>query len=158
MRTDANRARIDALAFLRRHSTAVLSTVSSKKEPHATMIFYVADDNFNIHFLTRIDTRKFKAIQKNPRVALTVSTTDVPQTLQIEGTARSIAQDDETSSMKPQLFKVLNANHWFYAPITKQDVTMVHEMRIEPTWIRWSDYAFAKDGDENIFIEIPINR
>jgi general stress protein 26 len=128
-----------------------IASVSKSGEPHATIIFYVADDNFNIHFLTRVDTRKFDAIKMNPKVAITVATADIPQTLQIEGNARSIAMDDTTSSMKPQLFEVLNSNHWFNAPLTKQDMTMVHEMRIEPTWIRWSDYAFEQDGNEHVF-------
>lgn len=158
MDTDIDRARKDALAFLKHHKTAVLASASQRGEPHAAMIFYVADDNFNIHFLTRVDTRKFDAIKKNPKVAITIATTDIPQTLQIEGDARSIAMDDETSSMRLKLFDILGSNHWFKAPLTKQDMTMVHEMRIEPTWIRWSDYAFEQDGNEHIFKEIPISK
>lgn len=158
MDIDTEQARNDALSFLRRHKTAVLSTVSASGEPHAAMIFYVADTNFNIHFLTRVDTRKFEAIKKNPRVALTIATADIPQTLQIEGVARSIMLDDSVSSMKPQIYEILNSNHWFHAPITKQDPTMVHEIRIEPTWIRWSDYAFEQEGNKNIFKEIPVIR
>ena len=156
MNIELDHAREDALAFLKRHKTAVLASVSKMGEPHAAMIFYVADDDFNIHFLTRVDTRKFEAIRNNPHVAFTVAGVDIPQTLQIEGVARSINEDDLTSSMKPQLFEVQNANPWFNAPITKQDMTMVHEMRIEPTWIRWSDYAFEQDGNKYMFKEIPV--
>lgn len=156
MDTDLERARPDALTFLKRHNTAVLATASKTGEPHATMIFYAADDNFNIHFLTRSRTRKFDAIQANPHVAITIATADIPQTLQIEGMARSIANDDATSSMKPHLFEILNANHWFHAPLTKQDMAAVYEIRIEPTWIRWCDYAFEQEGDEHVFKEIPI--
>ncbi len=156
MDTETDRARQDALSFLKRHTTAVLATISPAGEPHASMIFYVADNNFNIHFLTRVDTRKFEAIKLNPHVAITVATADIPQTLQIEGVARSIALDDTVTSMKPQIFEVLNSNHWFHAPITKQDPTMPHEIRIEPTWIRWSDYAFEQEGNEHVFKEIPI--
>jgi hypothetical protein len=27
---------------------------------------------------------------------------------------------------------------------------------IQPHWIRWSDYAFAEDGDEHVFQEIAV--
>ncbi len=151
-------ARKDALSFLRHHKTAVLATVTEGGAPHATMIFYVADDNFNIHFLTRVDTRKFQAIQNNPKVAITIATADIPQSLQIEGTARSIELAGPATSMREALMGMLDINHWFRAPMTKQDPTMVHEMRIEPTWIRWSDYAFEQDGNENVFKEIPVIR
>lgn len=153
---EQHNARKDALAFLKRHTTAVLATASLDGQPHASMIFYTADDQFAIHFLTRVGTRKFEAIQKNPRVAITIATADVPQTLQIEGVARSIALDTHTPSMKPQLLEMLDLNHWFRAPITKQDSAMVHEVRIEPSWVRWADYAFEESGDEHVFKEIPI--
>lgn len=155
MGVDTDNARKDALSFLRRHKVAVLATATSGT-PHAAVIFYVADTNFNIHFLTRVDTRKFQAIQDNPQVAITIGTVDIPQSLQIEGIARSIEVNSPALSMKKELMGMLDVNHWFHAPITKQDPTMVHEMRIEPTWIRWSDYAFEQEGNEHVFKEIPI--
>ena len=156
MDNDISRARTDALVFLKRHKTAVLATASLAGEPHASMVFYVADNNFGVHFITRIDSRKYEAIKANPHVALTVATADIPQTLQIEGIATDISQNNQISSMKPELFEVLQSNHWFYAPITKLDPSSPVEIRIEPTWIRWADYAFEQDGNEHVFKEIPV--
>lgn len=157
MDSDLDRARTDALAFLKRHKTGVLATTSPEGGAHASMIYYTADDTFNIYFLTLIDSRKFTSLQAEPRVAFTVSTPDVPQTLQIEGVAIDISLDEEASRKKEELFAVLNSNSWFYAPITKLDPATTVIVWIRPTWIRWADYAFEQDGNQHVFKEIPIS-
>ena len=57
--------RAEALAFLRSHNTGVLATCGKDGEPHASAIFYVADEKFNIHFLTLFNSRKYKALKEN---------------------------------------------------------------------------------------------
>jgi general stress protein 26 len=156
MDTDLDKARADALAFLKRHKAGVLSTTAGEHHVHASTVYYTADDDFNIYLLTLINTRKFEALQAHPQVAFTVSTPDVPQTLQIEGMAMDISFDEEAIKKKDELIKVLNSNPWFYGPITKLDPAESVVVWIRPTWIRWADYAFAEAGSDHVFKEIPI--
>ncbi len=158
MDTDANRARIDALAFLKRNKTGVLATVSGEYDAHASMIYYIADDDFNIYFLTLTSTRKYAAMTAHPQVAFTVSTTDVPQTLQIEGMAMDISLDLEVVKKKDDLFEVLNTNKWFYPPISKLDPAGSVVVWMRPTWIRWADFAFEAVGTDHVLKEIPIKK
>lgn len=151
-----NNARKDALAFLKRHKTGVLATTEQDHRVHASMVYYTADDNFNLYFLTLSHTRKFKGIQAHPQVAFTVSTPDVPQTLQIEGMAMDITLDEEAVKKKDELFEILNSNQWFPAPITKLDPAGIILVWVRPTWIRWADYAFEQPGNEHVFKEIPV--
>lgn len=153
---ELNNARKDALAFLMRHKTGVLATVSAEGHPHASMVYYTAEDNFDIYFLTLINSRKFEALQANPRVAFTVSAPDMPQTLQIEGMAMDISLDEEAAKKKDRLVEILDSNPWFFGPITKLDPAERVVVWIRPLWIRWADYAFAPSGNENVFKEIPI--
>lgn len=150
------RARQDALAFLTRHKTGVLATSERDYQVHASLINYTADEDFNIYFITRSDMRKFKALSAHPQVAFTVATTDVPQTLQIEGMAMDISLDPEASKKKEALFATLNSNEMFYAPLAKLDLGELVLVWIRPTWIRWADYAFEESGDRHIFKEIPV--
>jgi len=156
MDSSTDRAHADALAFLQRHKTGVLATVSAEGNAHASMVYYTADNNFNIYFLTLINTRKYSSIQAHPQVAFTVSTPDVPQTLQIEGMAMDISLDEEAVQKKDTLFEVLNSNPWFYAPVTKMDPATSVIVWVRPTWVRWADYAFEQDGNQHIFKEIPL--
>lgn len=156
MDNDLEKARLDARAFLTRHTTGVLSTVSPTGDAHGSMIYYVADEDFNVYFLTVGNTRKFEAIQAHPQVAFTVSTPDVPQTLQMQGIAMDITLDQEASKKKDELFKVLDSNNWFYGPITKFDPADVVVVWIRPAWVRWADYAFEQPGSAHVFKEIPL--
>ncbi|HEY4501938.1 MAG TPA: pyridoxamine 5'-phosphate oxidase family protein [Candidatus Paceibacterota bacterium] len=158
MDIDLDRARKDALAFLKHHKTGVLSTIPGQYQVHGSMVYYTADDDFNIYILTLINTRKFKAIQAHPQVAFTVSTPDVPQTLQIEGMAMDISLDDEAVKKKDELFEILNSNPWFYAPITKLDLAETVTVWIRPTWVRWADYAFQESGTSHVFKDIPVGK
>lgn len=156
MSEEMNNARKDALAFLKRHKTGVLATIGGENQVHSSMLYYIADDNFNIYFVTLINSRKFQAISQHPQVAFTVATPDIPQTLQIEGLATDISLDEEAAKKQEELFGVLNSNNWFYAPITKLDPAEHVIVWIRPTWIRWADYAFEASGNKNVFKEIQL--
>lgn len=151
-----DKTRADALAFLKRHTTGVLATAGHDNLPHASVVHYVCDDDFNIYFLTLSNSRKFAALSAHPQVAFAVGTEEVPQTLQIEGMAKDISLDTEAAHKKAELFRVLNANDFFYAPISKLDPAPSVVVWIRPTWIRWADYAFAKENSGHVFKEIPV--
>jgi general stress protein 26 len=156
MNIELDHARKDALSFLKRHNTGVLATIAQSGEPHASTVYYTADDGFNIYILTLINSRKFAAIQANPKVAFTVSVPDVPQTLQIEGVAMDISLDDDAKEKMPGLIEALNSNNWFYGPITKLDPRERVVVWIKPSWVRWADYAFEESGSSHVFKEIPV--
>jgi nitroimidazol reductase NimA-like FMN-containing flavoprotein (pyridoxamine 5'-phosphate oxidase superfamily) len=150
--------REEALSFLQEHATGVLATCGTDNQPHASAIFYVADENFNIHFLTLLNSRKYKAMKENPRVAFTAGTMDVPQTIQIEGVAEEILHEREKNEQAAKLIDLLmEHSKRYYAPLIKMDRSEIVLTWIQPKWIRWADYsAMDKTGTENVWTEIPI--
>ncbi len=151
---DNTNARSDALAFLKAHSAGVLSTVSSDGKAHGSAIYYVADDTFNIYFVTLKTSRKFANLTANPSVALTIGRQDVPQTLQLEGIAAMLQHEEEIKAHVADLLKVLTSNSVYYAPITKLDNDATAIVWIQPKWIRWADYASVETGAKDVLIEI----
>lgn len=149
-------ARAQALAFLKNHKAGVLATVSSEGQPHASAIYYVCDDSFNVYFMTLINSRKFASFKANPKVAFTVGALDTPQTLQLEGTVTELRSEEETSEHIEDIVKVLTSNKHYFAPIMHLDPAKEVLMWLKPTWIRWADYATLDKGDEKIFTEIPV--
>lgn len=149
--------RAEALAFLRDHTAGVLATCGTDGCPHASAVFYVAEDNFNLYFLTLMGSRKYKALRENPHVAFTVGSQDVPQTIQIEGVAEEILNDREKNLQAAKLIEVLMQNSKrYYAPLTKMDRAEIVLMWLQPTWIRWADYAQSDvTGNENVWTDIP---
>ncbi len=151
---DERSARSDALAFLTRNRTAVLATAGHDNIPHASAIHYSGDEDFNIYFLTLPSSRKFAALMAHPQVALTVMREDVPQTLQIEGMAQDITLSLEMKEKKAAVMEALQANPFFFPPITKLDAETPAVIWVKPTWIRWADYAFAQYGTDRVFKQI----
>lgn len=60
-------------------------------------VFYVADDDWNIYWLSARDTRHSKAIEQNPEVAGAITITTTPQepseALQIAGRVEVVAKE-----------------------------------------------------------------
>jgi nitroimidazol reductase NimA-like FMN-containing flavoprotein (pyridoxamine 5'-phosphate oxidase superfamily) len=154
---DVAAARAEALAFLKNHTAGVLATVSGENQPRASAVYYACDDTFNIYFLTLLDSRKFAAIKANPKVAFTIGTFDVPQTLQMEGMATEVQREDESSPHIAELAKVLTSNSTYYAPIARLNTATPALIWIRPTWIRWGNFASPESGSKNILIEIPVS-
>ena len=155
MDMDDGAKRTDALNFLKAHTAGVLATVSREGKPHASAVYYVADDNFNIYFLNKLNSRKYLAIQANPRVAFTVGRLDVPQTLQIEGVASELHTDEEKNLHGPDLMRTLMENNPVYIPLAKMDSEVVM-MWIQPKWVRWGDFSAPGLGNKQVFTEIPL--
>lgn len=156
MEKDIVALRTRALEFLKGHTAGVIATVSNENTAHASAVFYVADDAFNVYFLTTIDSRKRAAIGAHPQVAFTVGRLDVPQTLQIEGMASEIQSDNEKAQLVPELMKTLMENNPKYIPVAKMDSTVVL-MWLRPTWVRWGDFSTDGAGNDAVFTEIPLS-
>ena len=155
MEKDITAARSAALAFLKANRAGVIATVSSEGTPHASVVYYVTDESFNIYFVTKIDSRKYASIKANPPVAVTVGHLDVPQTLQIEGIAVELTGQEDKNEHVPALMEMLSKNNPSFLPIAKMDSEVV-VMWIEPKWVRWGDFSVEAIGNEHMFTEIPL--
>ncbi len=156
MQKDMVALRASALEFLKSHTAGVIATVAKDYTPHASAVFYVADDQFNVYFLTKVGSRKHAAISAHPQAAFTVGRLDIPQTLQIEGMASEIQSDEEKAQYVPELMKTLMENNPHYIPVAKMDSAVVL-MWLRPTWVRWADFSALGAGNEAVFTEIPLS-
>lgn len=147
----------DALAFLKRNRTGVIATAGHDNLPHISVIHYICDDKFNIYFLTHKNTRKYKSIIAHPQVAFTVFTEGAPQSIEVEGMAADISDSIEAGSKKDELFEVLMLNPVFNPPISKLDTNDTAVVWIKPSWVRWADFAFAEEGNENVLQNIDMS-
>lgn len=59
-------------AFLAAHTTLTLATVGPDGAPAAAAVFYAADDNLNLYFLTEERTQHGQNLLADPRVAGTI--------------------------------------------------------------------------------------
>jgi nitroimidazol reductase NimA-like FMN-containing flavoprotein (pyridoxamine 5'-phosphate oxidase superfamily) len=131
--------------FLESHAVGVLSTVSADNKPHASPIYFVADNDLNFFFLTKSDTKKSQDIEKNNNVALTIVNPSLPLTIQVAGAV------EETNN--PEMYaKIAETNaaekgglHW-PPPIHKlQHSGDLIMYKLTPNWLRVADFSDSED-------------
>lgn len=82
----------EALDFLKRHTVAVVATITGDNMPNAATVLYRIDDDLNFYFITRRQTRKYENLMANRKIAIVVGTGDGPGTIQAEGEARPMEE------------------------------------------------------------------
>lgn len=151
---DRDDPRTEALRFMKEHQAGVLATVGEDGQPHASAVYYTSDEKFNLYFLTQSSSRKAEALRANPKVAFTIGSQNVPQTLQIEGIAEEVRYQETRDEKAAQLAEVLMSASTYFAPVTKLNPADTVIIWIQPKWIRWADYATQASGNENVWKEI----
>lgn len=142
------------LTFLKneKQKLGVVSTISAVNTPQSALIYYAFDQDLNIYFITRTQSRKFENIKKNPHVAFVVGTENPPQTLQIEGTASILERPDDLAFLFTDLVRMAVERH-FVPPITQMTSSGdVLFMKITPNWVRLGNFEIRRKGE--LFEEI----
>lgn len=151
MDTDAKKQ--DALAFLKGHRIGTLATLSPEGTPHARPVYYVCDDVFAIYFLTLSNTRKVADLAHDARAAFTVFAEDVPQMIQIEGTAKDLTNEAVINPIVRALLDTLTSNATYHAPLTRFDPGKVTFYGITPSAVHWGDFTHGQ-GTSNVLADL----
>lgn len=122
----------DVKLFLGQFKTCVLATCSNA-QPQAATVGYSADSEVKIMIATTSKTRKAMNLAKNNKVALVVGF-DGPKTVQLEGVAKKLSQQDYKKRVELHFQKVPGAKK--FAGDDGQNYYL-----ITPTWLRLTDYT-----------------
>src|SRR5688572_12065278 len=80
--------------FLKTHHMGILSTVSKDGKPWGSAITFAVDDDLKFYFMTRADTLKYKNIEANHNVSLTVADETEQISVQSVGVVSRVDTDD----------------------------------------------------------------
>lgn len=102
-----------AINFLKERNrlTAVIATVSDDGSPHAAVIYYFVDEDFNFYFLTATNTRKYKHLLANPRASITTGFGPKYTTIQGDGTTALLTKGSDEENHAIALIKVRLQEH-----------------------------------------------
>lgn len=145
-----------ALSFLNAHAAGVLATLSKDGAPRARTVYYAAGEDFAIYFLTLSKTRKIGDIEHNPRAAFVVSSEEMPQTIQIEGTVEDLTETATITPAIERLSQIMQKHGVLSAPLSHfSSGDKIVFYKLTPTWVRWGDFTDGI-GDEAIYSEFPV--
>ena len=95
----------------------VLSTVTTDGKPWGSAIYFMADEDFNIYFVTRKETFKYQNLDKTFFAALTVANQQKQITVQLAGTISRIPAEDYMKIVFDELYKSIRPKDDFnWAP------------------------------------------
>jgi general stress protein 26 len=123
------------LQFMRSHSLAVQTSVSTSGLPQAAVVGFVVSDNFEIVFDTVESTRKVRNLRQNPNIALVIGgfTAGDERSVQLEGVI-----DEPVGAELDRLREIYFAQF----PEGRERLSwpgLIH-LRVKPTWLRYSDF------------------
>jgi uncharacterized pyridoxamine 5'-phosphate oxidase family protein len=155
-------ASLEALRFLKKNIMATIATSTPEGGPEAAAMYYVADDDFTLYFVTRRDSRKYENLDKNRRIAVVVADQETVETVQAEGDVEVLSGLGEIAKfmslvvqspilerrlrVKPPLKfmppKVMNGDEGDHFVI----------LRLRPAWLRWM--GRSKEGDAPEYTQV----
>jgi uncharacterized pyridoxamine 5'-phosphate oxidase family protein len=127
--------------FVKRYSTAVLSTVDEKGQPSSSTIFYTMGKNSELWFLTKSDTTKYINLQQNNKAALTIVDPQKPIAINMQGRVVEVSDTGERDSILQAITKLSSDTLHDYAPIIKLHKGSFKAMRFLPEQAKMTDYT-----------------
>ncbi len=136
----------EALNFLRRNETTVLSTVDRTGNVHGAVVYYLVYENKYIYILTKSETNKGRNIIANGQVALTFYEPGTAQTVQMQG----IAEVEIQESIQKYVFDELGKPRVYVdqgqvPPIKKLDAGSFVVIRVTPINVKYHDYSDSQE-------------
>lgn len=127
----------ESMAFLKKRKLAVISTISAEGKPESATVLYFIDDDFNLFFVTRGDTRKAANIEQNKNVSLVIGTELGPSTMQISGIAEKVQEADKQKEFLTNLTKDTVLQALYYGPFLSLMGVNFSLYKVKITWARW---------------------
>lgn len=128
--------------FVRARRLAVLATTTADGYPQAAVVGIAATDAGDLVFDTTRSSRKFANLCRQPRVALVVGFDwGDEQTVQLEGTAAEIGQDDPAVAAYYEQFP---------SGRERAEWPDIVHVRVRPDWGRYSDFRPGSSGVQEI--------
>ncbi|MDP3956371.1 MAG: pyridoxamine 5'-phosphate oxidase family protein [bacterium] len=144
-----------AIEFLKKQQTAVISTVTASSEPQSAAITFIVDNEFNLYFVTRKNSRKFKNIMHDSRVSVVVGfDPENLSTLQMQGRAEILTANHLTIAATLMKKAIEHKHNWWpLLKITGLDFVIV---KVKINWARWLnfDIAFSPEGYKEDFHQV----
>lgn len=138
--------------FLRLQPVGVLATVDPDDNPHAAVIYYSVDEDFNVTFLTKRDTKKRDNLARKNHAMLVAFDAKTQTTCQITG----VTEDVSYLAVANEIFQrtigaAMATSESGIPPISKLSAGEYVAYRLKPKQINMSVYLRPDRGDYEMF-------
>lgn len=133
----------------------VVSTVDESGAPWGAAVYFIADDDFNIYFVTRADTSKYQNVKRASLAAFTVADRATQTTVQLTGKVTPVPIDDYMEHLFDKFMELRHKDdHNWSPPINKVHAGAFMPLRITPNRMQYADYSQHKEPMANYIEQI----
>ncbi len=141
--------------FLAANGIGVLATSDLFNQPHAAPMYFVADPDLTVYFITREDTTKCRDLQQNPRAALAVYDAARQRTVQIAGTVTPVEDLTRIEDVYRRLSAIgLATSEGAVLPVSKSAGGRYRCFCLTPATARLADYLAIERGEFDRLFDI----
>jgi general stress protein 26 len=138
--------------FLKEHSIGVLATVDPNNNPHAATVYYSIDEEFNIFFTTKRETKKHDNLRHNNHAMLVTYEAFTQTTVQITGVAEDISETPEAGQVYNNTTRAAQkTSEAGVAPISKLYAGSYVAYRLKPVQIRMAVFIHTEPGGYDMY-------
>lgn len=129
--------------FFSKHSLGTLATVNNENQPECAAVYVKFDENLNGYFVSKVHTRKFQNISKNPNVTIFFLDEERVKCGEFSGTAEVIEGTAEAAHALSEIQSVLSQqrNEYWIPPIAQLDAGSYVLFKLTPSYARVIDYS-----------------
>lgn len=151
-----NNSKAKLIEYISANPIAVVSTTNDKSVPHAAAVYVCVDEDCHVYFTTKKDTRKFDNLVANPSVALTIVRPADNSTLQAEGKASIVKDNEVISNVFKKLAKIYAHGPDWQPPIAKLKEGPYEIIGIELKKARLANFKGKAAGSASVFTEFKM--
>jgi general stress protein 26 len=134
---------------------ATLGTVGDDGTPHGAIVYVCPDDEKHvIYFLTKNETKKYKDIQTNDLVSLTIVNPKQNSTLQAAGKAFTVHDSQALDAVTKRMIRANPFAAQWLPPVSKLEAGQYVVVGIKITHARLAEFAGMELNREEIFTEV----
>ena len=143
--------------FIKSQPVGILATVGLEGKPHAAVIYYSVDDNFNFTFVTKRDTTKCKNLDINPNAMLVVYEARTQTTVQVVARAEVMTDrksfDDAYHEMRMAAMITSEAG---VPPLAKLESGGFVAYRLKPSLVNMAVFMRPESGNDSLYETIDL--
>jgi nitroimidazol reductase NimA-like FMN-containing flavoprotein (pyridoxamine 5'-phosphate oxidase superfamily) len=138
--------------FLKTHPIGVLATVDPNCDPHAAAVYFDVQQDFEITFVTKRDTRKHDNLRYKDHVMLIAYEPHTQTTVQVTAAAEELSEGEEAqAAFRHMLETAERTSEAGVPPISKLYAGYYVTYRLHPVQIRMAVFIRPDPGGYDMF-------
>lgn len=145
------------LEFVRAHPLGTLGMLNDQDKPWGVVVYFGADSQFNLYFITKTSTAKHQYLQRNPEVSVVFMNEAKQETLQVQGEALMADSSSQNREVEEALRRIVPKTDDWTLPIVKLKEGKHELYKVVVSYAKLTWYGDKRQGETPTTIEYRVD-